>query len=199
MYCNGFLLTRRLAIRRAALVHTSSSVTKALSCLSLAQLTPIRYEGVLTDSHHLQVVILSPVNKPRRKRINRARIGLVHQRDMPIAAGARLRKLLLALLRALVIPVAAVDVVGYDAVAQRLHGREYIAARCEVGWAHVRWLYTDDVDEGLLEARHLCGEVIGGKGAKVGGVAPGVRGDLVAGFICVEDGGLLVVDAACVG
>jgi hypothetical protein len=26
-----------------------------------------------------------------------------------------------------------------------------------------------------------------------------VRGDLVAGFVCIENGGLLVVDAACVG
>jgi hypothetical protein len=152
------LLARRLAIRRAVLVHTSSRVTKALGCLPLAQSSPFsQHWGVLTNSHHLQVVILSPVDKPRRKRIDRTRICLMHQRNMPISTGARLRKLLLTLLRALVVPVAAVYVVGHNAVSQRPHGWEHVAARGEIRWTHVRSFHTDDVDEGLLEARHLCG------------------------------------------
>lgn len=120
----------------------------------------------------------------------------MHERDVSVAAGAGGRELGLALRRGLVIPVAAVDVIRDDLVAERSHGREYGAAGGQVGRAHVGGLLADDVDHGLLELLHLGGELRGAQTAEVGGVRPGVRGDLVAGVEGLLDGGLLVVDAA---
>jgi hypothetical protein len=150
----------------------------------------------LTNSDQLQLVILRPVDQPRRKRVHGASINLVHQGNVPVSTRTRLRELLLALLRCLVIPVSRVNVVRNNAISERLHGGEHVAASGQVGWAHVRGLLADNVDESLLEARHLAGEVGCGHGAKVLRVRPGVRGDLVTGFVRVLESGLLAVDAA---
>jgi len=121
----------------------------------------------------------------------------VHERNVAIATGTSLLEHLLALLGRLAVPVAGVDVVGDHAVAEGLHRGEHVAAGGEVRRAHVGGLHADDVDEGLLEARHLRREVVGREGTEVRGVGPGVRCDLVAGFVRVLEGGLLVVDATC--
>lgn len=123
----------------------------------------------------------------------------MHKRNMSIAACTGLLELLLALLGRLIVPVARVNVVGDDAVAQVLHGGQDVAAGGEVRGTQVGGLLADDVAEGLLEAGHLLGELGGGHGAEVLGVGPCVRGDLVAGFEGVLEGGALVVDAAWLG
>lgn len=115
---------------------------------------------------------------------------------MAITLRTSLLEPLLALLRALVVPVAGIDVVGDDAVAQVLHHGEHVAAGGEVGRAHVGGLDADDVYEGLLEALHLVVEVVGRHGAEVLRVRPRVGCDLVAGFEGVLEGRPLVVDAA---
>lgn len=115
---------------------------------------------------------------------------------MAIATGTSLLEYLLALLGRLAVPVTRVDVVGDDAVAQVLHRGEHVAAGGEVRGAHVGGLYADDVDEGLLEASHLRCEVVGGEGTEVRRVRPCVRCDLVAGFVGVLEGALLIVDAS---
>lgn len=120
----------------------------------------------------------------------------MHKRNMPIAPRARTLKRRLTLLRRLIIPVTRVDIVRDDAVPQLRHDGQHAAAGREVRRAHVRGLYADDVDERLLEARHLAGEFAAGHAAKVLRVGPRVRGDLVPGFVGVLQGGFLPVDAA---
>jgi hypothetical protein len=161
-------LARRLAVRRTILIHTSSGIAKAFSYHLLAQSFRCRQNRArLTNSNHLQAVVLGPVNQPRRKRIHRPSICLMHQWNVPIPTRTSLLKLLLTLLRRLVVPVTAVNIIGYHAVAEGPHGGKHVAARGEVRRAHVRGLLADDVDEGLLEARHLRGQVGGGEGAEI--------------------------------
>jgi hypothetical protein len=149
----------------------------------------------LRNRNQLQIIRLRPVDQPRRERLHRPLVRLVHQRDMSVAAGPRSLELGLALRRRLAVPVLGVDVVGDDAVPEGLHRREHAAGCLEVGRAHVGGFHADDVDEGGLELRHLGGEGGGGERADVR-VRPGVRGDLVAGLVGILEGGFLVVDAA---
>jgi hypothetical protein len=120
----------------------------------------------------------------------------MHQSNMAITSRTRLLKLLLTLLRRLAVPVLAIHIRRDDAVAQVAHRGQHVAARCKVRRTHVGWLDADDVDEGLLEARHLTRQVGRGEGAEVLRVRPCVRGDLVAGFVGGLERGFLVVDAA---
>lgn len=91
---------------------------------------------------------------------------------MPVTTCTGLSKLLLALLWRLIVPVARVDVVGDDAVAELLHSWEDVAACGKVGRTHVCWLDADDVDESLFETRHLGCEVISREGAEVRRMGP---------------------------
>jgi len=179
------------------LIPTSTNLAGALTVRSTTLVRTLRITKALSNSNHLQPIVLRPVNQPRGKRVNRTGISLVHERNVAVATGARLLKHLLALLGRLAIPVTGVDVVGDDAVAEGLHRGEHVATGGEVRRAHVGGLYADDVDEGLLEARHLRRQVVGGEGTEVRGVRPGVGRDLVAGLVRVLEGALLVVDAAC--
>lgn len=155
----------------------------------------VRIAQAFRNSDQLQVVRLGPVNQPRRERLHGALVRLVHQRNVSVAACAGRLELSLALRRRLAVPVLGVHVVGDDPVAHRLHRREHAAGGLEVGWAHVRGLHTDDVDERGFELGHLGGEGAGREGSNVR-VGPGVGGDLVAGFVGILESGLLVVDAA---
>lgn len=109
----------------------------------------------LTDGDKLQVVLLSPVNDPGGEDVDGGVVGLVHERDVAVAPGAGLDEGLLALLGRLVVPVARVDVVGDDLVAHLSEHGQDLAARLEVGWAHIRRLLADQVNEGVLEPGHL--------------------------------------------
>ena len=129
----------------------------------------------------------------------RNKLTLMHQSNMSIPSRTRLLELLLALLRRLAVPVLGVDGVGNHTVAQVAHRGQHVSARGEVRGPHVGWLDADDVDEGLLEARHLARYVVGGQRAKVLWVRPCVRADLVAGLVGVLECALLVVDAAWMG
>ena len=62
--------------------------------------------------------------------------------------------------------------------------------------AHVGWLHTDNVDEGLLKTRHLGCKVVGREGAEVLRVGPSVGCDLVASFVGILESALLVVDTS---
>lgn len=124
----------------------------------------------------------------------------MHQRDMSVSSGTRLLEIQLefqrALLRSLVITIATVDVIGDDAVAQSLHGGEYVATCRKIRWAHVCGLHANHIDQCLLETRHLAGEVRGRHGAKVLRVTPGLRCALMTGLVGVLQGGRLAVDTA---
>lgn len=124
--------------------------------------------------------MLRPVDQPRSKRLNRAGVRLMHQRNMSIAACTGLLELLLTLLGGLAVPIARVNVVSDDLVSERLHSGQHVSTRGKVWRTHVRGLLADDVHHGLLEALHLLREVIGAQTAKVRGVSPGVAGDLMA-------------------
>lgn len=65
--------------------------------------------------------------------------------------------------------------------------------------AHVTGDDSEDVEEGLLDALHLEGNLVNGEGGQLG-VGPGVGGDLVTGFVGALDDGAdgRVVDAAVV-
>lgn len=115
---------------------------------------------------------------------------------MPVTAGTSLLELLLALLGCLAVPVLGVDIIGDDAVSKRLHCWEHVSASGEVRRAHVGWLHTDNVDEGLLKTRHLGCKVVGREGAEVLRVGPSVGCDLVASFVGILESALLVVDTS---
>ena len=149
----------------------------------------------LTNSHQLEVILLGPVDQPGGKRVDSAGVGLVHERDVAVAAGAGLLERLLALLGGLVVPVARVDVVGDDLVVHRLHGRQEGAARLEVRRAHVERLLANQVDEGVLNLGHLAADLRLAHAAHVA-MGPRVRGDLVARRVRLLDRGSLVVDTA---
>lgn len=76
---------------------------------------------MLTDGDNLQIVGLRPVDQPRGELIGSRRIGLVHQRNVAVASCASRGELGLALSGRLTVPVAGVDVVGDDVVAEGLH------------------------------------------------------------------------------
>lgn len=173
-----FLAARR-SITRAASISSLDSIAQALS-----------------NSDQLQIILRSPVDKPRNQLIDRSAVRLVHERDMPVTTGARIGELLLALLDRVTIPVAGIDVVGDDAVAEGAHRREHAAARGEVGRAHVGGLLADDVHEGVLEFGHLGRQGGAAEGTEVGGVRPGVRAHLVAAVVGVLERGGLVVDTS---
>lgn len=113
----------------------------------------------LTDGDDLQIVGLRPVDQPGGELIRRRRVRLVHQRDVAVPAGASCCEFGLALGGRLAIPVAGVDVVGDDVVAEGLHHGRDAAAGLEVRGAHVPGLPAEDVDKGLLELGHLGGEL----------------------------------------
>jgi hypothetical protein len=72
------------------LVH-AILVTETLSCSSLVSLTGDKERGPLrTNSDELQVIRLGPVDQPRRKRVDGAGIGLMHEGDVTVAARAGL-------------------------------------------------------------------------------------------------------------
>lgn len=98
----------------------------------------------------------------------------MHQRDVPVAARARLRELLLAGRGRCAVPVARVDVVGDDLVVERAQRGQHVAARGEVRRADVRGADADEVDEGLFELLDFGRELGGAEGAEVGGVRPGL-------------------------
>jgi hypothetical protein len=189
--------SKRVA-QKPQLIRTSTALASRLAVRCTALVSSRRVAKALSNSNHLQAIVLGPVDQPRRERVDGRSISLVHEGNMAVATGTSLLELLLALLGRLTVPVLGVDVVGDDAVAQVLHRGEYVAAGGEVGRAHVSWLDADDVDERLLQTRHLGCEVVGGEGAEVRGVGPCVRCDLVAGLVGVLEGALLVVNAACV-
>ena len=122
----------------------------------------------LTDSDQLEVVGLGPVDKPGNEGVNGGCVRLVHEGDVAVAAGAGLLELLLALLRGLAVPVARIDVVGDDAVAHGAHDVQHVAARAQVGRAHIGRLLAEDVDEGLLDLLHLRLDLRGPEVGQVG-------------------------------
>src|SRR5689334_21129416 len=89
------------------------------------------------------------------------------ERDMSITTCSSLGKLLLTLLRCLVVPVTAVNVISDDAVAKRLPGREHAAASGVVWWAYICRLHTTDVDNGLLKTRDYARAIGCALGAEV--------------------------------
>jgi len=115
---------------------------------------------------------------------------------MSVTARAGLLEFCLALLRRVASPVAAVDIVGDDAVSEIAHGGKHVSACSKVRRTHVCWLLADDVDERLFDTRHLRREIACGQGAKVLRVRPRVRRDLVARLVRVLQRRLLIVDAA---
>lgn len=150
----------------------------------------------LTDSDNIQIVGLRPVDQPRGEVICCRRIRLVHQRDMAVPAGAGLLKLSLALGSRLPVPVASIDVVGDDVVAEGSHHGGYATTGLEVRRAHVPGLPAEDVDVRLLQLGHLRSELGRRHRADVA-MCPGVRGDLVSAFVGGLDCRSLVVDASC--
>lgn len=127
------------------------------------------------DGHELEVVLPRPVDEPGHEDVDGALVRLVHERDVAVAARARALELGLALLRSLAVPVAAVNVVGDDLVAERAHRVERLAARRQVRGTHVRGLAAKYVDKRLLQLLHLLGDGAGLQVAEVG-VAPETGG-----------------------
>lgn len=150
----------------------------------------------LGNRDKLEAVVLGPVDEPGGKRVDGRGIRLVHETDVAVSACAGLLELLLALLRRLAVPVFAVHVRRDDAVAQVAHRRQHVAARGQVRRAHVRGLHPNDVDESLLEPRHLRRQVVGRQRSKVLRVRPSVRGNLVSGLVGILQCRSLVVDAS---
>jgi hypothetical protein len=122
----------------------------------------------------------------------------VHERDVSITACTGLLEFLLALCGRQTVPVTSINIVRDDAVAERSHRAEDAAASGEVRRTHVCWLLADDLVESTLESLHLRRELGRAKRAKVGGVAPGVGGNLVTGIVGSLDCGRLVMDTACI-
>lgn len=174
---------------------TPSSLTATLTVPGSRRICTTRIAQALGDCYHLQVVLLGPADQPRCQRLDGALVRLMHKRNVAVAARACLLELLLALLRRLAVPVFGVDIVGDDAVAELLHGREDRAARLEVRGTHIGRLDTDDVDERGFQLGHLGRQGRRREGSDVW-VRPGMRGDLMARFVGVLKGRLLVVDAA---
>lgn len=150
----------------------------------------------LTNSDKLEVILLSPVDQPGGESLHRAGVCLVHERNVAVSAGTSLLELLLALLSSLSVPVARVNIIGDDLVSELLHGGQDVSAGGEVRRTHVGGLLADDVDHGLLQKLHLLLQLVGAETAEVGGMGPGVTGDLVAGVVGLLDGSGTVVDAA---
>lgn len=115
---------------------------------------------------------------------------------MAVSAGASLLELGLALGSRLSIPVAGVDVVGDDVVAESLHHGGNAAAGLEVRRAHVPGLPSEDINVGLLQLGHLRRQLGRGHGPNVS-VCPGVRGHLMSALVGGLDRRRLVVDASC--
>lgn len=109
-----------------------------------------------TNSDDLEVICLSPINEPVSKRGNGRLVSLVHKGYVTLASRTSRRKLGLAGGGGLVVPVARVDVVVDDGVVHLTHDGEELAARLEVGGAHVGGLAAEDVDHGLLDLLHLA-------------------------------------------
>lgn len=83
----------------------------------------------------------------------------MHQRDVAVPACPGGLEFGLALGSGLTVPVAAVDVVGDDIVAEGPHHRGDAAAGLEVRRTHIPGLLAKDVDIGLLQLGHLGGEL----------------------------------------
>jgi hypothetical protein len=87
-------------------------------------------------------------------------------------------------------------IVGNHPVTQCPHRAQHTTPGREVGGAHVRRLHAYNINQSLFEAGHLGCQVGTGQGAEVLRVRPSVRSDLVTGFVCILQGGLLAVDTS---
>lgn len=198
-------------------VNSTSALSLLARVLSVAceagLLVRLTTEAIC-DSDQFQSVGLRPLNQPRREILYGRRVRLMHEGNMAVSAGSRLLERLFALVRRPTIPVLRVDIVCYRGVSERGKSGKDLATGVKVGGSHVGRLDADEVGEGLVEALHLLGDLIGTPLTHALGVRPCqesvelvqifdknksipcVRGDLVAGSVSLLDLGRVVVDAA---
>ncbi|KAK3903214.1 hypothetical protein C8A05DRAFT_43509 [Staphylotrichum tortipilum] len=125
--------------------------------------------------NQLQLVLLGPVNQPRRQLMHGAVVRLVHERDVAVAGRAGRNEVGLALGGRLAVPVLRVDVVVDHLVAHRLEDGQGLARGVEVGRADVGGLLADDVDQRVFELRDLGADARFVETAQ-GGVGPAEGG-----------------------
>lgn len=137
------------------------SLARVLSVASEASLLIRLSTKTISNSNQLQTGALGPLNDPRSQLLYSRRIRFVHEGNVAVAAGASVLEERLALGGGDAVPVLGVNVHGHGGVAERSHCREELTAGVEVWWADVGWLDADEVGEGLVEACHLLGDLIG--------------------------------------